>query len=104
MAQQYIYNFAVMQNAQSQLNRLINDLNILQEKMQRARQQVVQQWYGQASEVFSASCEKILKQFQELIEDYSSDRENLRQAIQTYQQLEGVQITKVEELESSNIF
>lgn len=104
MAQQYIYNFAVMQDAQSQLNRLINDLNILQEKMQRAQQQVMQQWHGQACEIFSASCEKISKQFQELIEDYSSDRENLRQAIQTYQQLEGVQITKVEELDSSNIF
>ena len=104
MGQQYIYDFAVIQDAQFQLNKLINDLNILQEKIQTAKNQVTQQWYGQASEVFSASCEKISKEFQALVEDYSSDREKLQQAIQSYQNLEGIQIAKIEELDSSNIF
>lgn len=104
MGQQYIYDFAAMQDAQLQLNKLINDLHVLQEKMQSAQKQAAQQWRGRASESFSVSCENISKHFQEVIEDLSSDRENLQQAIQSYQNLEGIQIAKIEELDSSNIF
>ena len=104
MGQKYVYDFAVMKDAQLQLNQLVNDLHILQEKMRRAQSQATQQWRGQASESFSASCETISKRFQEVIEDLSSDRENLRQAIQSYQQVEGVQVKKVQELDASDIF